>query len=117
MAYELTILLQGYPGKSVHHGGLGWSTSRYCAVGSTTCCLTPDSTCTVTFWRSGLRMLVWNIGDITAVAITHSHWDHCVNFAMFPKAEIFIGETELEVGGAAADREVSDCGVSRREDC
>jgi len=24
--YELDILVQGYPGKSVCHGGLGWST-------------------------------------------------------------------------------------------
>src|SRR5215211_2220461 len=24
--YTLDILIQGYPGKTVHHGGLGWST-------------------------------------------------------------------------------------------
>jgi len=24
--YQLDILVQGYPGKSVCHGGLGWST-------------------------------------------------------------------------------------------
>ena len=33
--------------------------------------------------------------DVTDVLLTHSHWDHSVNWVMFPKARIYIGSYEL----------------------
>jgi glyoxylase-like metal-dependent hydrolase (beta-lactamase superfamily II) len=96
MAYELTILQQGYPGKSVYHGGLGWSTVALVRDGKHNVLLDTGHYMHRDVLAKRLSDAGLDFGDITAVAITHSHWDHCVNFAMFPKAEIFIGDAELK---------------------
>lgn len=33
--------------------------------------------------------------DIVAIAVTHLHWDHCMNFDLFPQARFLIPEAEL----------------------
>jgi glyoxylase-like metal-dependent hydrolase (beta-lactamase superfamily II) len=98
--YELDILVQGFPGKTVCHGGLGWST--------------------VALLRGGGRVILVDAGafnmrrviavqlaerglspaDVTDVILTHAHYDHSINWPMFPSARILIGADEL--GWAAA---------------
>lgn len=34
--------------------------------------------------------------DIVAIAVTHLHWDHCMNFDLFPQAQFLIPEAELK---------------------
>lgn len=34
--------------------------------------------------------------DVTDLILTHSHYDHSVNWTLFPHARIFIGEKELD---------------------
>jgi glyoxylase-like metal-dependent hydrolase (beta-lactamase superfamily II) len=53
------------------------------------------------------EVLVENLGalglgcdDVTAIAISHCHWDHCVNFPMFPKARLYVSRAELEWAAA-----------------
>jgi len=96
MAYELTILQQGYPGKSVYHGGLGWSTVALLRSGKHNVLFDTGHYMHRDVLDKRLTEAGLGFDDITAVAITHSHWDHCLNFAMFPKAEIFIGDAELK---------------------
>src|SRR3954464_11355306 len=87
-AYEVDILVHGYPGKAVCHGGLGWST--------------------IALLRGHGRVVLGDVGsfgqrqplldelarlgqspaDVTDVLLTHSHWDHSVNWVMFPRAQI-----------------------------
>jgi len=94
--YRLDVLVQGYPGKSVCHGGLGWST--------------------IALLRSETRRILVDVGafavrpelakqlaargvrpeDVTDVALTHAHWDHSVNHALFPDAAVWIGRTEMD---------------------
>jgi N-acyl homoserine lactone hydrolase len=94
--YRIDVLVQGFPGKAVCHGGLGWST--------------------VTLLRGFGRVILIDVGafgvrrelakqlraagvapqDVTDVVLTHAHYDHAVNFTLFPAATVWIGATELD---------------------
>lgn len=93
--YEVHVLVQGYPGRAICHGGLGWST--------------------VTLLRGQGRIVLVDVGGyatrkeiakqltkleiapdaVTDVILTHTHHDHAVNFTLFPKAVVWIGDQEL----------------------
>ena len=93
--YQMDLLIQGFPGKAVCHGGLGWST--------------------VTLLRGAGRVILVDVGafgvrrelakqlhergvdakDVTDVVLTHAHYDHAVNFTLFPEATVWIGADEL----------------------
>jgi glyoxylase-like metal-dependent hydrolase (beta-lactamase superfamily II) len=56
--------------------------------------------CIDTGWRSacavdGFKKLALNIRDVTAVFLTHLHWDHARSLPLFAHAEIFVGNHEL----------------------
>lgn len=98
--YQLDVLVQGFPGRAVCHGGLGWST--------------------ITLLRGTGRVILLDVGafgvrrelaaqlaargvrpaDVTDVILTHAHYDHSVNFTLFPQADIWIGEAELDWAAA-----------------
>ena len=93
--YQMDVLVQGFPGRAVCHGGLGWST--------------------VTLLRGYGKVILLDVGafgvrrelfnqlsfrgvspdQVTDVVLTHAHYDHAVNFTLFPKATVWIGEQEL----------------------
>jgi len=93
--YQVDVLIQGFPGRAVCHGGLGWST--------------------ITLMRSKDRVILLDVGafgvrkplakqlkihgvdpsDVTDVILTHAHYDHSINFTLFPSATIRIGDVEL----------------------
>ena len=93
--WELDILVNGYPGKAVQHGGLGWST--------------------VVLLRGHGRIVVLDGGgfglrktligllkdrgiapdDVTDLLLSHSHHDHSVNWPLFHQARIHLGRQEL----------------------
>ena len=102
--YRIDILQQGFPGKAVCHGGLGWST--------------------IALLRSDARRVLIDVGafnirkplekhltshglkadDITDVVLTHAHYDHSINFTLFPKATVWIGREELDWAAAQPPR-------------
>jgi N-acyl homoserine lactone hydrolase len=94
--YDIDIVVQGYPGRSVCHGGLGWSSivllRGHGRVGL------------VDVGAFGMRkMLIERLEqrglkprDVTDVLLTHSHWDHAVNWTLFSKSRIVIGAHELD---------------------
>ena len=93
--YDLQILIQGYPGKTVHHGGLGWSTVALLRSAK-------DNVLLDTGHHIHRDVLVEKLGalglrceDITGIALSHAHFDHCMNFPMFPNARIYMSKTEL----------------------
>lgn len=98
--YELKILIQGYPGKSVYHGGLGWSTVALLRGKKENILLDTGQY----MHRDVLTQRLEDCGlrrdEITALAISHCHWDHCINFPLFPNAQIFVGRDELEWAAA-----------------
>lgn len=93
--WAIDIIVEGYPGKSVCHGGLGWSTIALLRghgrvvlvdVGS----FSQRQPLIDRLAAHGLRP-----GDVTDVLLTHSHWDHSINWVLFPAARVVIGDEEL----------------------
>lgn len=80
--YQVDVLIQGFLGRAVCHGGLGWST--------------------ITLLRGEDRVILLDVGafgvraqDVTDVVLTHAHYDHAVNFTLFPNATVWIGDADL----------------------
>ncbi|MGA7012730.1 MAG: MBL fold metallo-hydrolase, partial [Pseudolabrys sp.] len=94
--YDLDIVVQGFPGKSVCHGGLGWSSVVLLRAHDRIVLIDTGgfSMRTMLIKRFADRGL--KPADITDLLLTHSHHDHCVNWTMFPKARIVIGADELK---------------------
>lgn len=95
-SYQVDVLVQGFPGRAVCHGGLGWSTITLLRGAGRVALLDVGAfgvrrELAVQLAARGLRPT-----DVTDVILTHAHYDHCVNFTLFPQADIWIGEEELK---------------------
>lgn len=90
------IMICGFPGKSVCHGGLGWSTVALIRA--------EGRTALVDAGNFGMRRLVLEQlnargltpADVTDLLLTHSHFDHSVNWTLFRHARIVVGAVEME---------------------
>ena len=93
--YRVDVLIQGFPGKAVCHGGLGWSTVSLLRGEGRTLLVDVGAFGV----RRELRKQLEDHGvapeDVTDVLVTHAHYDHAVNFVLFPNATVWIGEQEL----------------------
>jgi len=93
--YAIDILVQGYPGKTVCHGGLGWSTIVLIRG--------EGHVALVDTGGFGLRRLLLERlkqhglkpADVTDLLLTHAHYDHIVNWTLFRHARMVIGADEL----------------------
>ena len=94
-SYNLDILVQGYPGKSVCHGSLGWSTNVLLRGEGRIAIVDVGSFGQRKLIQAQLKAHGLAPADVTDVILTHSHHDHSVNWVMFPKARIHIGAGEL----------------------
>lgn len=94
--YEIDILIQGFPGKSLFHAGLGWSTVILIRC--------PGRVILIDTGHLGMRLLLKERlaqkgvtpAAVTDLLLTHAHHDHIVNWPLFGHAQIFIGASELE---------------------
>ena len=93
--FEIDILVQGFPGKSVCHGGLGWSTIALVRGAGHVILIDTGS-------FNMRRLIVDQLAsrglapaDVTDVILTHAHYDHSINWIMFPSARVLIGSDEL----------------------
>ena len=93
--YEIDVLIQGFPGRMVCHGGLGWSTIAL-VRGHGHVALVDVGSFSM---RKGLIEQLAKRGlepqDVTEVILTHSHYDHSLNWILFRHAQIVIGAREL----------------------
>lgn len=94
--YEIDIVVTGFPGKSVCHGGLGWSSIvlirahgriAFVDVGG----FNIRKTLLERMHARGLKP-----ADVTDLLLTHSHYDHAVNWTLFRHARIVLGAEELK---------------------
>lgn len=93
--YEVDILVQGYPGKSVCHGGLGWS-SIVLLKGHGRVALIDAGGFGIRKTLIGhLKSRGLKPADVTDLLLTHSHYDHSVNWTLFKHSRIVIGATEM----------------------
>ena len=96
--YEIDIVVQGYPGKSVCHGGLGWSTVALLRASG------QERVALIDGGSFGMRRtLIERLKQrgltprgVTDLLLTHSHHDHAVNWTLFSGARIVIGAQELD---------------------
>ncbi len=93
--YDIEIIVQGYPGKSVCHGGLGWSSVVLLRGEGRTALIDTGSIGMRKLIRERLAGHGVAPADVTDVIMTHSHHDHSINFTMFPNARLVIGADEL----------------------
>ncbi|SAK69086.1 MBL fold metallo-hydrolase [Caballeronia ptereochthonis] len=93
--YQVDVLIQGYPGKAVCHGGLGWSTIALLRGRNRTILIDVGAFGVRRELLKQLRQHGVEPEAITDVVLTHAHYDHSVNFTLFPTATIWIGEDEL----------------------
>ncbi|MBV9782425.1 MAG: MBL fold metallo-hydrolase [Acidisphaera sp.] len=94
--YTLDIVVQGFPGKAVCHGGLGWSTIALLRGRGRVALIDVGS-----FGQRGLlieRLAARGLrpAQVTDVLLTHSHFDHSINWVLFSRAIIAIGAEELD---------------------
>lgn len=94
--YQLDILVQGYPGKSVCHGGLGWSTIVLLRGNDRVALIDVGTFSHRDNLIKGLARHGLQPDDVTDVILTHSHHDHSINFVLFPKSTVWIGGHELD---------------------
>jgi glyoxylase-like metal-dependent hydrolase (beta-lactamase superfamily II) len=94
--YDLSILVEGFPGRSPTHGGLGWSTIGLLQDDTHSIIVDGGSFGIRDILLSKLAEKGLSRQDITHVLLTHAHWDHSVNWTLFPNAEIIIGRIDLE---------------------
>lgn len=93
--FEIDIIVHGFPGKSVCHGSLGFSTIVLIRKGDRIALLDVGSFGQRNLLQDQLAVRGLSPQDVTDVLLTHSHYDHSINWTMFPNATIAIGDTEL----------------------
>ena len=102
--YRIDILAQGFPGKSICHGGLGWSTIALLRSDTRKILIDVGAFNARKPLERQLRDLKIAPDDITDVVLTHAHYDHSINFVLFPKATVWIGRGEIEWAAAQPPR-------------
>lgn len=94
--YELDIIVEGYPGKSVCHGSLGWSTIALLRGEGRIALIDVGSFNQRNLILAQLKARGLTPADVTDVILTHCHHDHSINWVMFPDARIHIGAGEID---------------------
>jgi N-acyl homoserine lactone hydrolase len=94
--YEIDIVVQGYPGKSVCHGGLGWSTVALLRGQGRVALVDVGSFAYRPFLEQRLAERGVSIADVTDVILTHAHHDHSINWVLFRDARIHMGSGEMD---------------------
>jgi len=93
--YEIDIVIQGYPGKTVCHGGLGWSTIALIRGNGRVALVDTGGFGVRPLLQSRLKQRGLGAADVTDLLLTHAHHDHMVNWTLFSGARIVIGADEL----------------------
>ena len=93
--YEVDIIVHGFPGKSVCHGSLGFSTIALIRKGDRLAILDVGSFGQRHLLQDQLKERGLTPQDVTDVLLTHSHYAHSINWPLFRHANIVIGKEEL----------------------
>jgi len=94
--YRIDTLVQGYPGKSLCHGGLGWSTIALLRGHGRTILIDVGAFSIRPEFSKQLQAHDVAPESVTDVVLTHAHWDHSVNYTLFPNATVWIGRVEMD---------------------
>lgn len=93
--YQAHLLVQGFPGKSNENGGLGWSSVVLLRGHDRVILVDTGSFSVRKVLIDRLKKLGISRHDVTDVLLTHAHYDHMMNWTMFPNARVSIDAEEL----------------------
>jgi glyoxylase-like metal-dependent hydrolase (beta-lactamase superfamily II) len=94
--YEIDIVVTGFPGKSVCHGGLGWSSIVLIRARARIAFVDVGGFNIRTTLLERMKARGLKPSDVTDLLLTHSHYDHAVNWTLFKHARIVLGAQEIE---------------------
>jgi N-acyl homoserine lactone hydrolase len=94
--YDIDILVTGFPGKSVCHGGLGWSTVALVRGNGRVMLVDVGTFSMRKLVIDGLARHGLKPKDVTDVLLSHSHWDHSINWPLFKDSRIWLGAVEMD---------------------
>ncbi len=94
--YKVNFLVYGYPGTSPTHGSLGWSTIALVSNKDQHILVDGGSFGIRQLLIQQLRHLNLGLNDISLVLLTHAHWDHAVNWTLFPNATVVLSKVDLD---------------------
>lgn len=94
--YDAHVLVDGFPGRTSSHGSFGWSSVHLLVNGDRRVLVETGPPGYVPLISAGLARHGLRPGEVTDVLVTHAHWDHLGNIAMFPQARIWMGPNEVE---------------------
>jgi glyoxylase-like metal-dependent hydrolase (beta-lactamase superfamily II) len=94
--YDIDVIVQGYPGKSVCHGGLGWSTIVLLRGHGRVALVDVGGFNIRVSLAERLKHRGLKPSDVTDLLLTHAHHDHCLNWPLFSHARIVLGKQEME---------------------
>jgi N-acyl homoserine lactone hydrolase len=94
--YSFDVLVQGYPGTTTRHGGLGWATVSLLRGQGQTLIVDTGSYGYRTVLVERLGEFGLDPDDVTGVLVTHLHWDHVCNYPLFPNARVYVPASDLE---------------------
>lgn len=94
--YRIDILVHGYPGRSVCHGTLGWSTIVLLRGHGRVVLIDVGAFGVRKLLQHKLEDLGLSPQDVTDVILTHAHYDHAINWTLFAHARIHISGFELD---------------------
>jgi len=93
--YDIDVMIIGYPGKTVCHGGLGWSTIVLLRGHGRVAMLDTGGMGVRRYMIEKLEQRGLQPEDVTDVLLSHAHHDHIMNWTTFQHARIVIGREEL----------------------
>lgn len=94
--YQIDLLVQGFPGRSLENGGLGWSAVVLLRGRGRVILVDTGS---FSARRTVLARLAERCiarEDVTDILLTHAHYDHMMNWTLFPAASVAISGAELD---------------------
>jgi glyoxylase-like metal-dependent hydrolase (beta-lactamase superfamily II) len=93
--FEIDIIIHGFPGKSVCHGSLGFSTIVLIRRAARVALVDVGSFGQRNLLIEQLAERGLQPEDVTDILLSHSHYDHALNWTLFKDANIVIGREEL----------------------
>lgn len=94
-SYDAYVLVDGFPGRSSTHGSFGWSSLHLLVHADRRVLVETGPPAYVPLITAGLSRHGFTRTDVTDVLITHAHWDHLSNIAMFPQARVWMSPAEF----------------------
>jgi N-acyl homoserine lactone hydrolase len=93
---EYDLLLVGFPGRSLSYGSLAWPSLALVRSEGKNVMFDTGHMGSHKILIDRLAAAGVGRGDVDMLVFSHSHWDHTLGIALFPRAELVIGGRELE---------------------